>query len=456
MYLYDTIRRSLRSLLSAKSRTILTAFAIAVGTFALTLTLGASNGASNYANIIIKDNFDPTELIVSNDNTLFKSPDKIKPQVYDQSFSSVVSQAGAAKQVKVLSDNDMERIRQIPGVESVRPAISLNLQYITRDGQKKYVGTMQEFSSYKEPDLLAGTIPKNIPNHSLIIPEGFLEPLGFTNAQNAINKVVRVAVQKQVNQTAIISSILKGDVSSLKPNADNSNNSIEEQFKVIAVTKKPSTLVQPGTELYLYGNNSDVVRLNDYTTQNSLDYHKYLLAYVKVINGTNITTLNDAQAKIKKAGYSAQSVIDTEKTLTQVITVLQGIVMVFGLIAVVASVFGVVNTMYISVLQRTREIGLMKALGMHKRDINKLFLFEAALIGLFGGLLGSLTAVTLGTLLNPWISKKLSLGNISLLDFRLDQIIGLILMLVIIAVVAGLLPARKASKLEPIEALRIE
>jgi putative ABC transport system permease protein len=155
--------------------------------------------------------------------------------------------------------------------------------------------------------------------------------------------------------------------------------------------------------------------------------------------------------------YNVQSVEDTQKFLTQIISILQGIVVAFGLIAVVASVFGIVNTMYISVLQRTREIGLMKALGMRKRDIGRLFRFEAAWIGFIGGLIGSVIAFLLGTALNPWITKKLALGaGEKLLIFKLPQIIILIVILMVIATLAGLLPSRKAAKLDPIEALRTE
>lgn len=99
----------------------------------------------------------------------------------------------------------------------------------------------------------------------------------------------------------------------------------------------------------------------------------------------------------------------------------------------------------------------MKALGMRSRDVRRLFMIEAGWIGFLGGLIGAIVAIIIGTLMNPWISDKLDLGEgNSLLIFRLTDILALIAGLILVAMLAGFLPARKAAKLDPIEALRTE
>ena len=128
----------------------------------------------------------------------------------------------------------------------------------------------------------------------------------------------------------------------------------------------------------------------------------------------------------------------------------------FGILALIVSVFGIVNTMYISVLERTQQIGLMKALGASKRDIGRLFRYEAAWVGTLGGVLGVAGAWAGATAFNPMISEKLSLGEYSLLIFQPLAALGVVASLALVAIVAGWLPSRRAAKLDPIEALRTE
>ncbi len=453
MKILDITRRSARNLRQAKARTILTALAIGVGAFALTLTLAASNGAQNFVNNIIQDNFDPAELIVSNDEAALGRGDTSKPREYDDSYGSGVSNSGAAIQVKQLTEEDITKITNYPEVEQVREGITLNLQYITRDGAKKYVANAIDLGPAQNPELVAGTLAKPLNDQTVLLPEGYVKALGFKSAKDAIGKPITIAVRQSINAETLQQTGIPTDVAAAQELAKSATT--ESTFTIGAVLKKQAT-AQPGTELYLYISNPAARKLNDIVYQGTSQYRKYLYANVRVKDGKDSTKLKVVQTKLKDDGYTSQSVEETQAFLTQIIDVLKGIVAAFGAIAVIASVFGVVNTMYISVLQRTREIGLMKALGTRRKDISRLFRFEAAWIGFLGGAMGSLLAFALGTVLNPAISKQLDLGKDKLLIFDFSQIAMLIIILVLVAIVAGLLPARKAAKLDPIEALRTE
>lgn len=454
MKIVDIARRSGRNLRQSKARTLLTALAIGVGAFALTMTLAASNGAESFVNKVISDNFDPAELIVTRDESVLGRADANKPIEYDESVGVSTAGRGAAVQVKQLTEQDIDKIRAYKTVEQVREGVTVNLQYIQAGDSKKFIGSAEGFSPAQNPELVSGKIQKPLGNRQLLLPEAYVKALGFKDANDAIGEKVTLAVRRTINPQALAAA---GNIPTNENDATElvNQSTVETEFIVSAVLKKPTTS-QPGTELYMYISNDSAKELNDIINEGTPQFRKYTFAYVRVKDGQDNVKLKAVQAQLKSDGFASQSVEETQKFLTQIIDVLKGIVVAFGIIAVIASVFGVVNTMYISLLQRTREIGLMKALGIRRRDISRLFRFEAAWIGFLGGAMGALLAFAVGTLLNPWITDKLDLGKQELLIFDLKQIVILILALVLVAIFAGLLPARKASKLDPIEALRTE
>lgn len=426
----DILKRSARTLKQAKIRTLLTAAALAVGGFTLTATLAAANGAKTYGNKLIDTNFDPSSLIVSKSQDLFsKGGSSNKPQLYSSSLTSL---GFRGQQVKELDENDLNKLAKIPGVQSVFEPYNTATQYITNKGSAKYTGSVEAYDPNITHQFAAGSVSGQIPRGMVVLPEDYVSLLGFKNDQSAIGQTIQVHFRQILGGTEA------------------------KNYKILAIANSPSTLIGGDINTTLLLNSADAKADYEYVNQGTINYNRFLTATVRVTNGTNQAQLNSVQQTIKNAGYGAESAKNAQAVITQIVNVLQIIIIVFGLITLVASFFGVVNTQYISVLERTREIGLMKALGTSSSTINKLFIVEAAWIGGIGAVVGSGLAIIIGTALNPWISKKINFSGSNLLIFHPVQVVGLIIFLIIIAVIAGLLPARKASKLDPIEALRTE
>jgi ABC-type antimicrobial peptide transport system permease subunit len=130
-----------------------------------------------------------------------------------------------------------------------------------------------------------------------------------------------------------------------------------------------------------------------------------------------------------------------------------------GGIALVVAAVGVVNTMIMSILERTREIGVMRAVGARRGTVSLLFTFEAALLGFFGGVVGLLVGYGAVLVANPLINNQLSSNNIgssNIITLPLWLILGVVALTTVIGILAGLYPARRAARLDPVEALRYE
>jgi putative ABC transport system permease protein len=421
----DVIRRSGRNLQHAKIRTLLTAIALAVGGFTLTLTLAAANGAQAYSQKLIDANFDPHSVFVAKDKTLFDTQtNNDKPREYSSDFGSAFGTT-----IKLLDANDIAKIKQLPHVGDVVRQYNLTAQYITREGAKKVLGAINVYDASQKPEIIAGHAGGKLSAGTAVLPDAYLSQLNFDSPRSAIDQKIIISVAQAGGQTQAFN------------------------FKVAAVSTKSKFDIGVGM-LGPYVSETDAAAINAFTNKGMASADKVPTVIVR--SDTDNVTAESLKQEIESAGYQARTAKDLQSFLDQVIKVLQIIILVFGFITLIASFFGVVNTQYISVLERTREVGLMKALGMRRGTVSWLFIVEATWIGLLGAVLGSVAAVGVGTALNPWISKQINFGNEHLLLFKPLQIAALVIFLMVVTTIAGLLPARKAAKLDPIEALRTE
>lgn len=187
-----------------------------------------------------------------------------------------------------------------------------------------------------------------------------------------------------------------------------------------------------------------------------LELKYYNKAKVKVLERTD---LGPVRSEIDALGFTTISVKDTITQIDRIFLIVKIILGAFGMIALLVASIGIFNTMTIALLERTHEIGIMKAIGATDKDIKRTFVTEVALIGLTGGILGVLSGILGGFAIN-WLVNSLAtaVGGepntifYTPVSFMFIAVISSFL----ISTLAGLYPAKRAAKLNPIEALRYE
>jgi len=165
------------------------------------------------------------------------------------------------------------------------------------------------------------------------------------------------------------------------------------------------------------------------------------------------------EASIKSMGFNAFSLLDASKSLRTFFSVFDLLLGIFGSLALAVATLGIVNTLVMAILERRREIGVLKALGAADSDVQQLFFVEAGVMGFLGGTLGVSfgwllgRAITFGT--NVYL-KRQNLNPIELSSVPWWLVILALLFAVLVSLGAGLYPASRAAKLNPVDALRYE
>lgn len=165
------------------------------------------------------------------------------------------------------------------------------------------------------------------------------------------------------------------------------------------------------------------------------------------------------EAKLKDLGFSAFSLLDASKSLRMFFLVFDLLLTIFSSLALAVATLGIINTLVMAVLERRREIGVLKALGAADSDVKQLFFVEAGVIGLFGGILGVFLGWLIGRTLNFGTVLYLHRQNLPGVDISSVPwwlVLFGIGFAVLVSLAAGLYPALRAARLDPVQALRYE
>jgi putative ABC transport system permease protein len=173
----------------------------------------------------------------------------------------------------------------------------------------------------------------------------------------------------------------------------------------------------------------------------------------------NPAQVQAVEAAVKKMGFTTFSILDASRSLQQVFKVLYAFLGIFGSLALAVASIGIVNTLVMAILERRREIGIMKAIGASDRDVRKLFFAEAGAMGILGGIFGLILGWAIGQLINFGTNiylKRQSIPPEHFWSVPLWLAIFSIVFAFVVSLISGLYPAGRAARLDPVQALRYE
>lgn len=340
--------------------------------------------------------------------------------VGNQSIKSIDISTPNSK-VVALNTSVFQKLKNLPHVSQIGSSYSFAGSIKAHGSQVDSIvyGVDSNYMSMSNLGMQAGRLLNSSDSKNIVVNTSVTQAIGIKSAKQAIGKEIGVQI----------------------PLLNDANTVIADDYKIVGVTND-----QGGNEIFIPGG---ILAAKGVKNFNQIK--------IESDNSRNVRSL---RAQIETLGLQTSSPIDTVDQINQVFKFFNMILVGFGAIGMIVAVLGMFNTLTISLLERTKEIGLMIALGGRNRDMRKLFVFEALLLSFVGAAVGVIGAIILGQGLNLAMNLLAKHRGVTQ-GFQLFAVpwwlvVASLLFMMIIGLVVVFIPARRAAHIDPIDALRRE
>ncbi|MGB3366335.1 MAG: ABC transporter permease [Acidaminobacteraceae bacterium] len=437
----DLIAMGVNNLLKRKARTILTVLGVIVGTASIVVMLSLGLGMSK--------SFEEQLQNFGSLNTIEVSS---KAEYYGGEEEGDISNG----KVGILDDVGVIDIEAIKGVEAVMPMMSDWMQIYSGKYASDINITGIDFSKLDkfEYKVARGVMPRADGKYEMMfgstIEEQFYNPRSRDRYSNPItvdlleSKVMLIADRNYDPSGAKPRGININAMAILEKTNDQNDWSAFIDIKQLEKLK---------TEAKRKSTNKD----NNDRDNNNNSKDKYTSFKVKV---EDVKKVMEVQTKIKEMGFQAYSLADGLEYMENATKGIKATLGGIGAVSLFVAALGITNTMVMSIYERTKEIGVMKVLGAELKDIRRLFLFEAGMIGFFGGVIGLILSIGISEIINA-VGMNITTvgygGESSTISYIPLWLSGLsIVFSTVVGIIAGFYPANRAMNLSALEAIRTE